>query len=283
MTIKTEQIVVTPEMAARWLANNPNIRKLRNKYVENISRSIEGGHFRVTHQGIAIRQDGALVDGQHRLSAIVRTGRSVSMLVSTGLTDEDVKVIDSGMKRQSHERIGADRHRVQIATAMLTVLGVRRSPLEWEIELLLDVLDDRLSFCESHIDGWKHKKRTGSAPALAAMLLLLEKMKGDQSSIDESIRLMSKALRGDLFEAPQSVISYYRQMTEGVKHIGAALKRRGGSSQVDAFVRAWVAFQPANRSKSRIQVKDATTSISDAVVVFDALTSGVFTDDDQNG
>lgn len=44
-------------------------------------RELEHGEFELTHQGIAIAEDGSLVDGQHRLLAIEKSGISARMAV----------------------------------------------------------------------------------------------------------------------------------------------------------------------------------------------------------
>lgn len=273
--MKTQIMEVTPEMAAKWLSNNPNVRRMRRGRVDAIARSIRAGEFQTTHQGIALQKGGALLDGQHRLAAIVETGATVTMMVTFDLSVATGSVIDSGMPRQMFERIGADRIRVAIGSVMFQVFGVRKNPQEFEMEILMDALRSRLDFCEANISGWRSKKKTGSPAALAAMALTIEKFSDHPDQIDILIKMMSKALTGDLFGAPQSVISYYRQMTEGVQVIR---DRHSGISTKERFVRAWMAMDPRNINKSKIQIRNGSSAISDAILVFDKLTNGVFSE-----
>jgi hypothetical protein len=98
---------VTPEMAAKWLHPkiNRDNRVVRDNHVEYLAQEILAGKWQVTHQGIAFGKDGRLIDGQHRLNAIVRAGKAVQCMVSTGLEDEAYKVVDCGAARVVADRI----------------------------------------------------------------------------------------------------------------------------------------------------------------------------------
>ncbi len=54
------------------------------------------GHWDTTHQGIAIASDGTLVDGQHRLLAIVESGVTVRMNVTFNKTWQEFPLIHVG-------------------------------------------------------------------------------------------------------------------------------------------------------------------------------------------
>jgi hypothetical protein len=57
--------------------------------------------WRNTHQNcIAFYDDGVLADGQHRLSAIVKTELPLEMFIATGLSKEDGAAIDQGRSRK---------------------------------------------------------------------------------------------------------------------------------------------------------------------------------------
>lgn len=73
--------MVTPEMARRWLACNPNNRKLSAAKVELFSQKILQGTWE-SKPPIEVFDSGRLWNGQHRLSAIVKSGKSVVMQVN---------------------------------------------------------------------------------------------------------------------------------------------------------------------------------------------------------
>lgn len=61
---------------------NDNNRNINYAKVKKMAKDMKEGHWDTTHQGIAIASDGTLVDGQHRLLAIVESGVTVRMNVT---------------------------------------------------------------------------------------------------------------------------------------------------------------------------------------------------------
>lgn len=83
--MKIESYLVNPEMASKWLKSNDSNRPASYKRVDSYAEAMARGEWELTHQGIAFFTDGTLADGQHRLMAIVKSGKSVSMQVTWGL------------------------------------------------------------------------------------------------------------------------------------------------------------------------------------------------------
>ena len=90
---------VTPEMAKQWLLSNNFNRPLKPRLVENYVRQILAGNWRRTHQGIAFDAEGVLLDGQHRLHAILQSGQTVPMLIFLNENQAAHESIDGGKKR----------------------------------------------------------------------------------------------------------------------------------------------------------------------------------------
>ena len=81
---RTERIDVTPEMAAAWLAKNPNRRPLDIYRAEEYARKMRAGEWTERdrrERPLIVAEDGTLLNGQHRLAAIVQTGLTVRMTV----------------------------------------------------------------------------------------------------------------------------------------------------------------------------------------------------------
>ena len=103
--MRTEVMLVTPEMAAEWLKNNRLNRPVDRAAVTRLADAIRGGRWMLTHQGPALGADGSLLDGQHRLLAIIAAGIAVPMLVTTNVPRATVGVIDiggCGVRRPHH-------------------------------------------------------------------------------------------------------------------------------------------------------------------------------------
>ena len=89
--IKTRFEEIDPALAKKYLARNVANRNLREATIESYEIDMRAGNWVPTHQGIAFNDRGDLIDGQHRLSAIARSGVTVKMLVTRGLPVESGK------------------------------------------------------------------------------------------------------------------------------------------------------------------------------------------------
>lgn len=97
---------ITPQDAAKLLAkHNAHNRRLREPYVAQLSDEMRGDRWQETHQAIGIGADGDLIDGQHRLAAVVESGKPQRFLVVSGVPREAVAVIDSHSHRRTRDAL----------------------------------------------------------------------------------------------------------------------------------------------------------------------------------
>ncbi len=95
-----EVMDITPDMAKKILTyRNKNNRGLKYTNLARLTKAIENGEWKVTNQGIAFDKDGNLIDGQHRLAAILQSRKTVKMLVATNMDSGIFDVVDTGSKR----------------------------------------------------------------------------------------------------------------------------------------------------------------------------------------
>lgn len=78
-----------------------------DKYASDMSH----GRWMESHQGIAFDTNGDLQDGQHRLAAIVKSGVSVWMMVTTNAPVSNFKITDAIRPRTASDIIGLDGHK----------------------------------------------------------------------------------------------------------------------------------------------------------------------------
>ncbi len=132
--VKFTFVKVTPELAADWLHHNRKNRRLKDAMVEGYTIDMRNGAWMTTHQGIAFDADENLIDGQHRLQAIVRAKSPVLMLVTSGwpaATDKrkTMDAVDRGAARtladQLHVQHDVDKRDagrvVQICNALAAI------------------------------------------------------------------------------------------------------------------------------------------------------------------
>lgn len=83
--LNSQWMDITPELARTSLANNVRNRSLSEDVVLAYARDMLNLEWQATHQGIAFNDRDELIDGQHRLHAIVRSGVTIRMMVTFGL------------------------------------------------------------------------------------------------------------------------------------------------------------------------------------------------------
>ena len=86
--MKTQIKTITPALAAQYLKMNATNRRLRLNVVSKYANDMRNGNWVLTHQGIAFSDKGELIDGQHRLSAILESETPIEMLVSFGIPEK---------------------------------------------------------------------------------------------------------------------------------------------------------------------------------------------------
>lgn len=79
--VRIEERVITPEIAEALLKTNVDNRHRNVNRVKYFISLIENGKWDKKNSILQIQDDGKLLDGQHRLTAILRTGKTVESQV----------------------------------------------------------------------------------------------------------------------------------------------------------------------------------------------------------
>lgn len=98
---------VTPAVAKEWLAKNTRNRALNEPTVAKYRRDMLAGQWQFAADPIRFSNAGALLDGQHRLTALATCPDSttISMLVVTGLPEETQLIMDQGKRRTPGDQL----------------------------------------------------------------------------------------------------------------------------------------------------------------------------------
>lgn len=99
--LKAEIVQVTPAIAREWLKKNHDNRPVTKSHVRLLASQMESGEWKMTGEAIQFSDTDRLIDGQHRLEAIVQSGATIPMLVVHGVPDESQPAIDTGKTRSA--------------------------------------------------------------------------------------------------------------------------------------------------------------------------------------
>lgn len=127
MNEHVEVVMVTPEVAQQWLQRNTRNRTATEEYIQRLANAMERGEFQFNGDAIRFSRSGVLLDGQHRLAAIVRSRTPVQQVVVSGL-DDDTQVT---MDRQNRRTLG---HYLQIKgeTQSKTLTAALNMAWQWD-------------------------------------------------------------------------------------------------------------------------------------------------------
>lgn len=102
--MKTEIKIITPEIAAQLLRGNPGNRDLRPTRVLHYTNQMLLGHWKIgTGEAIQISKSRKILNGQHRLLAIIKSGVSLEFLIVSELEDGVFDVLDRGAVRTNSD------------------------------------------------------------------------------------------------------------------------------------------------------------------------------------
>lgn len=263
--MKAEIVTVTPQMAADWLSLNCNNRTLRRATVEGLKSAFRRGEYIQTHQGIAFAQNGELLDGQHRLTAIseLRDG-AFPMLVIRGLDNEAFRVMDIGVKRTPADALRSDDKRlVEIARLIAAICTNKRGSIT--PTLLLPIMEDierqhssLIAFCPSVAKTWSSTPvRLGAVVAMA-------------SGVNpDYVRATYRSLVTSDFDAmPPVARALYRSSVNGLVR---------AADWADMLSRCIVVFTEKKANNTKVQVKSPAEAPALVRTLYGHL---VATDDD---
>jgi len=94
-----EEMTITPELARRWLDNGAKNVPLRNVIVADYARQIQEEKWEFNGESIKFDVNDQLIDGQHRLQAVIRADKPIRSVVVRGLPPTSFQTIDRGRKR----------------------------------------------------------------------------------------------------------------------------------------------------------------------------------------
>ena len=169
---------ITPEMAKKYLMFNTSNRALRKSLVSMYAKDMREGNWKLTHQGIAFNCDGTLLDGQHRLSAIIEAGVPVQMMVARGVERECQIAMDDHAKRNAGDALSLARNESITQSDVAVMRAVvelpsgrnRRSMLtKQELNNVVDLLKEPMRFVSQYMASTE--KGITSAPVKSAIVL----------------------------------------------------------------------------------------------------------------
>lgn len=244
---------ITPDMAKAWLAANTINRKIRPRRVDDWARVMSGGDWQVTHQGICFARDGTLIDGQHRLHAIVSSGVSVSMLVFADWDRAAFANIDTGLKRTIRDVLRRDSRAVETCVMLVRLAWdmSKNVPQASDVNTMLEVFHDDIAAMMSAAGGTATIRTVAGIRAAVVLRHRIASPSGRRYILDQ----WRAWVQADWPKTSTSVARLSRRLE--------SISAQGQARQVEQAATAWIAFNPDARDLQRILVNDVSKQIDE--------------------
>lgn len=252
--MKLNVMDVTPSQAKSWLKMNTLNRPVRKFYVNALAEAMKRGEFVPNHQAIAL--NGAkLIDGQHRLMAVIASGLpSVKMSVITDADSSTFETIDIGAKRTHADIFREDRHVMNPISyvARLVYMGHVTPAMTRPI---YDKIHRQMREIVNSIPRTT-RGFTASAVRVGALAAILN---GEDKTY--VLSLYKAMAEFDTKNLPPIAAAFVKQIMIGKT-------TATGNVVADLLVRAYTVFQKENAENTRLSVKDASVRASRIREVF---------------
>lgn len=228
--METVTKTITPDYARELLATNTKNRLLRTHAVRSMTRDIINGDWKLTGESIKIDKNGVLIDGQHRLNAVIKANMAIRCVVCYNVDEEAMSVIDSGIKRTMSDRfkINGVIYPSQTAAVINFMHTLARGSkglvalTSSEYELLLerhpDITDSVITVSKSKIKGTRtllgacHYIATYLGHSEAANMFVETFISGVGTYRDDPARFLREYIIADFMKANQMTTNFKRRL-----------------------------------------------------------------------
>lgn len=244
----------TPELASEFLRkHNFGNRSIRPHVIKKYAKSMSDGDWVLSPEPLALSTDGRLLNGQHRLSAVIASGVTCDFYVAHGFDDHVFSVLDRGATRTSYDALKVDRRLAQTATVLAKV-NLSQSPLtDGDIRKAIQIIRPTYEILTKYASS--NAALFGSAPfRLAAVARVM-----GGASESQTFQLYADLVNGKVEDMPPVGHSAVRMYMNG----SLVTKSSGGARQ-DYYLRiAWSIFNPMKKSAKIIRPQARETVFSE--------------------
>ena len=244
MSIKTKVITITPKDAERHIKSMVNNRLPNIRHITFLAAAMRRGEWDVTGQPVIFSDKNRLLDGQHRMRAVVASGCTVQMLAVYGIDESMFSKMDQGRGRSISDCIGTVPNKNNVAAAIRLIYSELKASKESLIhggnhkptnDEALAILADHqgivnaVSFCTKYRRAMKM-----TTPAVIAYCLY--RMRADNAA--EANNFVARLDTGEGLSKRSPLLSLRNQLLDG--RVNDGIRRRWhGAVIISSVACAW--------------------------------------------
>jgi hypothetical protein len=242
-TFNIEQI--TPDFAEYVLeTKNSKNRSMRPANLRRLVTAIDNGEWIITNQGLAFDKDGNLLDGQHRLLAIVKTGKTLPIMVARNMDPKIFNCVDTGAARNAADGLyieGCTSSSKHLAAGIKVYLLYKKFPrgswtyatIPTHSEILQEYKDNQETYQEitQKMRIYHNRFHFFNLSVGIPMYKLIQEKNYSEEILSEFWTQFSEGINLNI---DNPILSFRNQMmSKGFRHRGSVYQRY----QLNAFIR----------------------------------------------
>ena len=113
-------VLLTPEIALNWLKRNSHNRSFSRDSARLLAAEMDHGYWRENGEAVIFDTNGILIDGQHRLQAVLNSGHEYLVPAITGIQPLVRPTVDTGKKRSGAQNLqmAGEKNAAALAAAL---------------------------------------------------------------------------------------------------------------------------------------------------------------------
>tara|TARA_R110001606_G_scaffold381963_1_gene543490 strand:- start:1285 stop:2166 length:882 start_codon:yes stop_codon:yes gene_type:complete len=161
--ISVEIVYITPEIAKHYLTYNTKNRTKSDKGITFLTQQMQKGLFIENGESIVFDKNMKLTDGQHRLMAIIKSGKAYHIPVVKGVNVKSMATYDTGRNRSSADVLSINGYQYPtLISAFIKLIykyekkGSKQASASSYSRTEVETNQQILNYCKQNYD-WLHK------------------------------------------------------------------------------------------------------------------------------
>ncbi len=243
--VQTGIEVITPEIATDLLTRNSVNRRLQQATVERYAREIREGRWLLTGETIIISDSNELLNGQHRMNAVLVAGVPIRSNVVSGIERNAYQKMDSGKSRSVADRLRLPEKHTTVARTIALIHGdLGRHVFDDQIHHYLEAFRTEVEF----LDAIKISNSRQAFAAARATCVLQMAMTGTEYAA----HALKKFANRDQ-DMPPVLYAIKNQIDDGKFNEGKRATNSAASSYTNAapIAKMWIALSKAHAHRRK--------------------------------
>ncbi len=243
-----EKVHLTPQLAARWLEQNRTNRAYRQGVVGRLADSIRRGEWMLNGETIKFDWDGNVIDGQHRIGAVIEADRPIWVFVVRGLDPKSQATVDRGTRRTLADnlRLLGESYAPVLAAGINTYFRLINGTLKYGAYSgrYYPTIPQAISILEEHPrlrEGLAIGHRLGNVLKLTTGATVATRYLFTQKSEQDAVYFYEKLLTGSALTEGDPILVLRNELLRDMTRVGE--RRLQMHEKCALLIKAWNAFR----------------------------------------